>query len=98
MFKQLRGNQTQQGSRALDLARVNFPSLGFPVPFLDVSIYSMFLGSWFKGHQLGGERMSYTDLGLAVKISATAELCGSKVRFIDMSSQPLSISSFSGKL
>lgn len=48
MFKQLRGSQAQQGTTALDLARVNFPSLGFPVPFLDVSIYQMFPGSWFK--------------------------------------------------
>lgn len=34
MFKQLRGNQAQQGTTILDLAWVNFPSLGFPVPFL----------------------------------------------------------------
>lgn len=48
MFKQLRGNQAQQGTATLDLAWVNFPSLGFPVPFLDVSIYQMFSGSWFR--------------------------------------------------
>lgn len=57
----------------------------------------MFLGSWFKGHSLGGERTPYSDLGLVVKRSTTAESCGSKARFIDIRSQPLSISSFSEK-
>lgn len=57
----------------------------------------MFLGSWFKGHRLGGKRTPYSDLGLVVKLSTTAESCGSKARFIDLSSQALSTSSFSGK-
>jgi hypothetical protein len=60
MFKQLRGSQTQQGTTTLDLAGVNFPSLGFPVPFLDVSICPMFLGSWFKAIN-SVVKESYTD-------------------------------------
>lgn len=76
---------------------MNFPSLGFPVPFLDVSIYPTFLGSCFKGRPHCGERKPYADLGLAVKIAPAADLYGSNTGFIDIGSQPLSGSSFSGK-
>lgn len=66
MFKQLRGNQAQQGTTTLDLAWVNFPSLGFPVPFLDVSIYQMFPGSWFKAISSAvKESLRYTVLRLS---------------------------------
>lgn len=66
---------------------MNFSSLGFPGPVLDVSIYPTFLGSWFKGR----EREPYTDLGLAIKISPTADLYGANTGFIDIGSQPLSV-------
>lgn len=73
MFKQLRGNQAQQGATTQDLAWVNFPSRGFPVPFLDVSIYQRFPGSWFKAIN-SAEKESLTQyLGLAAKLSRAAE-------------------------
>lgn len=68
MFKQLRGNQAQQGTTTQDLAWVNFPSLGFPVPFLDVSIYQMFAGSWFKAINSAVKESLTQYLGLAAKI------------------------------
>lgn len=73
MFKQLRGNPAQQGATILDLAWVNFPLLGFPVPFLDVSIYQMFPGSWFKAISSAVKESFTQYLGFAAKVSRAAE-------------------------
>lgn len=73
MFKQLRGNQAQQGTATLDLAWVNFPSLGFPVSFLNVSIYQMFAGSCFKAIRSAVKESLTQYSGLDAKIPTAAE-------------------------
>lgn len=78
LFKQLRGNPAQQGTTTLDLAWVNFPSLRFPVPFLDVSIYQMFPGSWFQAISSAVKESFTQYVGLAAKASRAAERCGPK--------------------
>lgn len=82
MFKQLRGNPAQQGATTLDLAWVNFPLLGFPVLFLDVSIYQMFPGSWFQAISSAVKESFTQYLGLVVKASRTAEWLGPKAWFL----------------
>lgn len=69
MFKQSGGSQARRGTTPLDLAGVNFPSLGFPVPFLDVSIYQMFPGSWCKAINSSVKESLEQSSGLAAKIS-----------------------------